>query len=69
MTGSEIVLSGSTKVSTRSVSTTLPLTAMLFTRNSMRSTPVVNICMIPRIPSLPSTGSTGMLWYTASSVK
>src|SRR5437588_515479 len=42
MTGSSIDLSGSLKTSTRSVSTSGPSPAMLRTRNSMPSTPVVN---------------------------
>ena len=35
----------------------LPMVARLFTRNSMCSTPVVNIENIPRIASAPTTGA------------
>src|SRR5713226_4172005 len=73
MTWRSKVLPASVKTSTRSVSTTGPLAAMLMTRNSMRSMPGgpgrMNEAMLSAMFSLPVTGSNGMLWYTASSVK
>src|SRR6266404_7354606 len=73
MTCRSKVLPASVKTSTRSVSTTGPLAAMLMTRNSMRSMPGgpgrMNDAMLSAMFSLPVTGLNGMLWYTASSVK